>query len=105
MAEHKFKIGETVFFHPKGPSNAPRGAYQVVRRLPLIEPDEPEVRGGFCDGALVCRIAAGPAVTCFSVNRLDNDLFGGKGPVSLTLQTAGKRIASKGLFIDKYASQ
>jgi hypothetical protein len=37
MAEHKFKIGETVFFHPKGPSSAPRGAYQVVRRLPPSE--------------------------------------------------------------------
>jgi hypothetical protein len=34
MPEHKFKIGETVFFHPKPPGDAPRGAYQIARRLP-----------------------------------------------------------------------
>jgi hypothetical protein len=34
MHEHKFKIGETVFFHPKLSVDAPRGAYQIIRRLP-----------------------------------------------------------------------
>jgi hypothetical protein len=34
MAEHKFKIGETVFFHPRGSTDAPLGAYQIVRCLP-----------------------------------------------------------------------
>jgi hypothetical protein len=37
MAEHKFKIGETVFFHPSLPNDAPRGAYQIIRRLPASE--------------------------------------------------------------------
>jgi hypothetical protein len=36
MAEYKFKIGETVFFHPTL-RDAPRGAYQIVRRLPTAE--------------------------------------------------------------------
>ena len=34
MHEHKFKIGETVFFHPKLSVNAPGGACQIIRRLP-----------------------------------------------------------------------
>jgi hypothetical protein len=37
MAEYKFKIGETVYFHPKPPNDAPRGIYQIVRRLPAAE--------------------------------------------------------------------
>jgi hypothetical protein len=37
MAEYKFKIGETVYFHPKPPNDAPRGVYQIVRRLPAAE--------------------------------------------------------------------
>jgi hypothetical protein len=37
MAEYKFKIGETVYFHPKPPNDSPRGAYQIVRRLPAAE--------------------------------------------------------------------
>ena len=37
MAEYKFKIGETVYFHPKLPNDAPRGAYQIIRRLPAAE--------------------------------------------------------------------
>jgi hypothetical protein len=37
MAEHKFKIGEIVFFQPKVSVNAPRGAYQIIRRLPASE--------------------------------------------------------------------
>jgi len=37
MAEHKFKMGETVFFHPTLPNDAPRGAYQIMRRLPASE--------------------------------------------------------------------
>jgi hypothetical protein len=36
MPEHKL-IGETVFFHPRLPSDAPRGAYQIIRRLPQGE--------------------------------------------------------------------
>jgi hypothetical protein len=37
MAEYKFKIGETVNFYPKPPNDAPRGAYQIIRRLPAAE--------------------------------------------------------------------
>jgi hypothetical protein len=37
MAEHKFKIGEIVFFEPKVSVNAARGAYQIIRRLPPSE--------------------------------------------------------------------
>ena len=37
MAEYKFKIGEIVNFYPKAPNDAPRGAYQIVRRLPAAE--------------------------------------------------------------------
>jgi hypothetical protein len=37
MAEHKFKIGEMVFFHPKASIDAPRGAYQIIKRLPPSE--------------------------------------------------------------------
>jgi hypothetical protein len=37
MAEYKFKIGETVYFHPKPPRGAPRGAYQIIKRLPAAE--------------------------------------------------------------------
>jgi hypothetical protein len=37
MAEHKFKIGEMVFYHPALPNDAPRGAYQIMRRLPASE--------------------------------------------------------------------
>jgi hypothetical protein len=37
MAGYKFKIGETVYFHPKLPIDASRGAYQIIRRLPTAE--------------------------------------------------------------------
>ena len=37
MAEYKFKIGETVYFHPTLLIDAPRGAYQIIRRLPTAE--------------------------------------------------------------------
>ena len=37
MAEYKFKIGQTVYFHPKPPNDSPRGVYQIVRRLPAAE--------------------------------------------------------------------
>jgi len=40
MAEHKFKIGAMVFFHPKKsgfPVNAPPGSYQITRRLPATD--------------------------------------------------------------------
>ena len=39
MPEYKFKIGETVYFYPKAPNDAPRGAYQIIRRLPAAEGD------------------------------------------------------------------
>jgi hypothetical protein len=37
MAEHKFKIGQVVYFRPKRsmvPVDAPSGSYQIIRRLP-----------------------------------------------------------------------
>jgi hypothetical protein len=37
MVEYKFKVGEIVFFHPKVSIDAPRGAYQIIRRLPASE--------------------------------------------------------------------
>jgi hypothetical protein len=37
MAEYKFRIGETVFFHPSLPNDAPRGTYQIIKRLPASE--------------------------------------------------------------------
>ena len=37
MAEYKFKIGEAVYYHPKLSIDAPRGAYQIIRRLPTAE--------------------------------------------------------------------
>ena len=37
MAEYKFKIGETVYFHPKLLIDAPGGAYQIIRCLPTAE--------------------------------------------------------------------
>jgi hypothetical protein len=37
MPAHKFKIGELVFFHPQLPDSAPRGAYQIIRRLPAVD--------------------------------------------------------------------
>ena len=42
MAEHKFKIGQAVYFHPKKSrlvSDAPPGPYQIIRRLPAIDGD------------------------------------------------------------------
>jgi hypothetical protein len=43
MPEHKL-IGETVFFHPRLPSDAPRGAYQIIRRLPQGEDGDFSIR-------------------------------------------------------------
>jgi hypothetical protein len=40
MVEHKFKIGEVVYFHPQKSkllSYAPSGPYQIVKRLPAID--------------------------------------------------------------------
>jgi len=40
MAEHKFKIGQIVYFHPEKsrlPIGAPSGPYQILRRLPAID--------------------------------------------------------------------
>jgi hypothetical protein len=40
MTEHKFKIGQLVYFHPrKGPGMllfVPEGAYKVLKRLPAV---------------------------------------------------------------------
>lgn len=43
MAEHKFKIGQVVYFYPKKPglpSDAPAGPYQIIRRLPATTDGE-----------------------------------------------------------------
>jgi len=40
MAEHKFKIGQLVYFHPQRSrlvADAPAGPYQITRRLPAAE--------------------------------------------------------------------
>jgi hypothetical protein len=41
MTEHKFKIGQVVYFHPRKkpglPLFVPRGSYKVLKRLPLAE--------------------------------------------------------------------
>ena len=34
MTEHKFKIGQLVYFQPGSPDHARPGPYQIVRRLP-----------------------------------------------------------------------
>jgi hypothetical protein len=42
--EHKFKIGQLVYFHPKGAGrwqiDAARGPYQIIRRLPATDDGE-----------------------------------------------------------------
>jgi hypothetical protein len=45
MAEHKFKIGQMVFFHPRSRNvDVPRGrAFQVTQRLPVTG-GEPQYR-------------------------------------------------------------
>ena len=37
MAEHKFKIGQLVYFQPGLSGHAPPGPYQIIRRLPESE--------------------------------------------------------------------
>jgi hypothetical protein len=40
MAEHKFKIGQTVYFRPKEPIfpvDVPPGFYEITRRLPAAD--------------------------------------------------------------------
>ena len=37
MTEHKFKIGQLVYFQPGSPDHARPGPYQIVRRLPESE--------------------------------------------------------------------
>jgi hypothetical protein len=37
MAEHKFKAGDIVSFQPKASASAPRGAYEIIKRLPFSE--------------------------------------------------------------------
>jgi hypothetical protein len=44
VTEHKFKIGQLVYFHPKGavrpPLDAVPGPYKITRRLPAAEDGE-----------------------------------------------------------------
>ena len=44
MTEHKFKIGQLVYFHPKGAVrsqlDAVPGSYKITRRLPAAENGE-----------------------------------------------------------------
>ena len=40
MAEHKFKIGQLVYFHPQRSrlvAGAPAGPYQITKRLPAVD--------------------------------------------------------------------
>ena len=40
MTEHRFKIGQIVYFHPKKSRlhlNAPPGPYQITERLPAAD--------------------------------------------------------------------
>ena len=59
MTEHKFKIGQLVYFHPKGVGrlDAVPGPYQITRRLPVAEDGELqyETRSGFEDHGRVAR--------------------------------------------------
>jgi hypothetical protein len=59
MTEHKFKIGQLVYFHPKGAGrvDAVPGPYQIARRLPAAEDGEfhYEIRSGFEDHSRVAR--------------------------------------------------
>jgi hypothetical protein len=44
VTEHKFKIGQLVYFHPKGavrpPLDAVPGQYQITKRLPAARDGE-----------------------------------------------------------------
>ena len=42
MTKHKFKIGQLVYFHPKGVGrvDAVPGPYQITRRIPAAEDGE-----------------------------------------------------------------
>jgi hypothetical protein len=42
MPSHKFNIGDTVLFNPRGRRNAPWGVYEVIKVLPGSS--EPEYR-------------------------------------------------------------
>jgi hypothetical protein len=59
MSEHKFKIGQLVYFHPKGVGrvDAVPGPYQIARRLPAAEDGEfqYEIRSGYEDHSRVAR--------------------------------------------------
>jgi hypothetical protein len=59
MSEHKFKIGQLVYFHPKGVGrvDAVPGPYQIAKRLPAAEDGEfqYEIRSGFEDHGRVAR--------------------------------------------------
>jgi hypothetical protein len=57
VTEHKFKIGQLVYFHPKGVGrvDAVAGPYQIARRLPPAEDGEfqYEIRSGYEDHSRV----------------------------------------------------
>jgi hypothetical protein len=35
MTEHKFKLGQIVYFHSRSQSFGPPGPYQIIKQLPL----------------------------------------------------------------------
>lgn len=40
MADHKFKIGQSVYFRPKKSTfriDVPSGSYQIIRRMPATD--------------------------------------------------------------------
>jgi hypothetical protein len=59
MSEHKFKIGQLVYFRPKGVGrvDAVPGPYQIAKRLPAAENGEfqYEIRSGYEDHSRVAR--------------------------------------------------
>jgi hypothetical protein len=59
VSEHKFKIGQLVYFHPEGVGrvDAVPGPYQITRRLPAAEDGEfqYEIRSRFEDHGRVAR--------------------------------------------------
>ena len=61
MTEYKFKIGQLVYFHPKGRGrsevNAVPGPYQIIKRLPATDDGEfhYEIRSRFEDHDRIAR--------------------------------------------------
>jgi hypothetical protein len=62
MAEYKFKIGDFYPKAPKAPNDAPRGAYQIIRRLPAAEGDfQYVIRSPYEDHQRVAKAVPGKA--------------------------------------------